>query len=292
VTFGPKPRKWNIRLNRKVRRKAFAGILSERLAEGNLRVVRNLESTGKTREIADMLAGHECDGRRTVLLVTGSDDLVIRASRNIRKLRTTDARSVSIHELVNSEVILLSEKALDLLKEQGIQESPEGEDLVYLVLTGTETVVHLHLACSESTSEPREGADVVALEKDRLPGAVDHILHKLHLSQVLMIPISKWRNVFDAVAFSMTENEDWQAIDAQATVELNTRDPLFCEAGDFQTVSALMRALLDDADAPEQGLMLTTTEAPLLVEVIPDGAVRVTMGNQVMADEVAEALAP
>lgn len=118
VTFGPKPRKWNIRLNRKVRRKALAGILSERLAEGNLRIVRDLESTGRTREIADMLAGHECSGRRTVLLVTGNDDLVVRASRNIQRLKTIDARSVSIHDLVNSEVILLSEKAVDLLRER------------------------------------------------------------------------------------------------------------------------------------------------------------------------------
>ena len=35
--------------------------------------------------------------------------------------------------------------------------------------------------------------------------------------------------------------------------------------------------------------MLTTTAAPLLVEVIPDGAVRISFGNQVLADEVADA---
>lgn len=118
VTFGPSPKKWNVRLNRKVRRKALAGILSERLAEGNLRIVRDLESTGKTREISEMLSSHECSGRRTIILVKDDDDLLIRASRNITKLTTTSARSVSIHDLVNSEVVLLSEKAVDLLKER------------------------------------------------------------------------------------------------------------------------------------------------------------------------------
>lgn len=116
VTFGPKPRKWNIRLNRKVRRKALAGIFSERLAEGNLRVVRELKSTGKTREVADMLRSHECQGRTTLLLVRDDDDLLKRASRNIPRLKTADASSVSIHDLVNSEVVLLSEEAVDLLK--------------------------------------------------------------------------------------------------------------------------------------------------------------------------------
>lgn len=116
VTFGPKPRKWNIRLNRKVRRKALAGILSERLAEGNLRVVRELKSTGMTREVADMLRSHECQGRTTLLLVRDDDDLLKRASRNIPRLKTADASSVSIHDLVNSEIVLLSEEAVDLLK--------------------------------------------------------------------------------------------------------------------------------------------------------------------------------
>jgi len=118
VTFGPTPRKWNIKLNRKVRRKALAGILSERLAEGNLRVVRDLKSSGKTREMTEMLLSHDCADRRTVILVANGDNLIKRASRNIPRLKATSAASVSIHDLVNSEVVLLSEEAIELLKER------------------------------------------------------------------------------------------------------------------------------------------------------------------------------
>lgn len=118
VTFGPKPRKWNIKLNRKVRRKALAGILSERLAEGNLRIVRDLKSSGKTREMIELLSNHDCSGRRTVILVTDGDSLVKRASRNIPRVKATSAASVSVHDLVNSEVVLLSEEAIELLKER------------------------------------------------------------------------------------------------------------------------------------------------------------------------------
>ena len=118
VTFGPSPRKWNIRLNRKVRRKALAGILSERLSEGNLRIIKDLKSSGKTAEIAEMLSNHNCSGRRTMILVSGGDNLMKRASRNIPRLKTMNASSVSIHDLVNSEVVILSEEAIDLLKER------------------------------------------------------------------------------------------------------------------------------------------------------------------------------
>ncbi len=118
ITFGPTPRKWNIRLNRKVKRKALAGILSERLSEGNLRIVRDLISSGKTSEMAELLLNQNCAGRKTVILVTNGDRLVKRASRNIPRLKATSASSVSIHDLVNSEVVLLSEGAIDLLKER------------------------------------------------------------------------------------------------------------------------------------------------------------------------------
>lgn len=118
VAFGPKPRPWKIRLNRKVRRKALAGILSERLAEGNLRIIRDLESSGRTREVADMLSCHECTGRRTMILVDDRGEMVFRAARNIPRVSTAMAGSVSVRDLVNAEVVLVSEVAVDLLKER------------------------------------------------------------------------------------------------------------------------------------------------------------------------------
>ncbi|MHC4219785.1 MAG: hypothetical protein ACYSU7_15195 [Planctomycetota bacterium] len=179
-------------------------------------------------------------------------------------------------------------EALGLLKEQGIQEVPEGEDRICMELEDGEGVVHLHMACSESTSDPHAGAELVSVEKDRIPGVVEHILHKLHLSQVLLIPVSKWRHVFDAVAFSMAENDDWQAVDTAGAVALNTRDPLLCEPADFHTISEVIKALLSDAERPEQGLMITTTATPFVVELIPDGVARISIGNRALADEVAE----
>jgi len=179
-------------------------------------------------------------------------------------------------------------EALEALNEQGLREASAGENIFGLSLDDSDRVVHLHLACAESTCTPHEGADVVVVEKDRIPDAVEQLLHKLHLSQVLLIPVGKWRKVFDAVAFSLADNEDWQAVDTAATVALNTRDPLLCEPADFHTITALIRALLHDAENPDQGLMITATTAPVIIEVIPDGAVRISIGDPVLADEVVE----
>lgn len=182
-------------------------------------------------------------------------------------------------------------EALDLLKEQGIREVDEGGEFIGLQLSETDEIVHVHLACGDSSCEPHGGANVIRLEKDQIPGAVEQVIHKLHLVQVLLIPVAKWRKVFDAVAFSMADNEDWQAVDTMATVALNRRDPLLCEPADYHVINSLIGALLTDADSPDQGLLLTTTAAPVMIELVPaGGAVRIAIGNPVLADEVAEVL--
>ncbi len=178
-----------------------------------------------------------------------------------------------------------------LFEDHRLTRVPEGDERVYLRMGDGEEMVHVHLACAESEAEPASGATQVQVEKDRLPGLVEHIIHLLHLDQVILIPVGKWRRVFDAVAFSLASNEDWQEMDATATVELNTRDPLLCEPGDFHTLIALISALLSDADTPDQGLMMVPTAAPVLIEIIPDGAIRICLANQALADELTDVLA-
>lgn len=175
----------------------------------------------------------------------------------------------------------------EVLTEYGIQaQTAEGTERVHLRLQDAEGVTHLHLADEQCDVEAYEGADAVTVPTEALPSTVENIIHRLHLNQVLLIPLGKWRQVFDCVAFSLAENEAWQEIDATATVELNSRDPLFCEPADFQTLMALVKALYSDGESPDQGMIITTTAAPLVLEIIPTGALRISMGHPAIADEV------
>lgn len=180
------------------------------------------------------------------------------------------------------------QEAVPVLRECGLTQVPQGSDLVYLEMTDGKDVVHLHLACDESQSPPRDGAKTIPVPKDRLAPILDHIVRRLHLDQVLLIPVAKWRAVFDCVAFSLADNELWQEMDAAATVELNRRDPLLCMHGDYHTMRCLVQALLNDADNASQGLMIASPRASLLVEVVPDGALKLSVGNPVIADEILE----
>ncbi len=115
VAHGPRPRYFDIKINRKVRRKALAGILSERLSEGNLRVIRDLSVEGKTSEVRKMLGGNGLTGKKAVILTNG-DNMVARAAGNIPGVFAVAASHVPVSTLVNSEVILVAENALEQLK--------------------------------------------------------------------------------------------------------------------------------------------------------------------------------
>ena len=178
----------------------------------------------------------------------------------------------------------------EVLREFGIERVTVNDDRVELQMHSDDSIVQFHLASKESQATPQDGSEAITIEKERLSSVVEHMLHLMHVTQILLIPLGKWRSVFDAVAFSLAESEAWQAVDAAATVELNRRDPLLCEPADFSTINELLSALFsNDAESPDQGLMLVSSSAPILIEVIPDGALRVSIGNQVLADEVSEA---
>ena len=177
-----------------------------------------------------------------------------------------------------------------LLEDYGITRGTQDKDRVHLSMAG-DSVVHMHVATAEFAKDMDAGANgtgkLVEVDASRFPDVFEGLLHRLHLDQVLLMPVGPWRNVFDAVAFSLAENEDWQEVDAAATVKLNERDPLLCTPADFHTVGALIRALYDDGESAEQGLAMLTPAAPILVECNPEGAMRMHFGTQVLADEAA-----
>ena len=129
-------------------------------------------------------------------------------------------------------------------------------------------------------------AEILEIPRERAGEVLEHILHKLHLAPLVLLPIGRWRSVFDVVTPQLADNEQWVAIDSAATVELNTRDPLVCELRDLHLLRAVVDTVLAHSETLEQGISIAAVQAPLLVEVEPAGGVLLTIGNESLADEV------
>jgi len=181
------------------------------------------------------------------------------------------------------------EEVNELLAQHGIERQSPDEDHSFLRMTSP-SAPQRHLAIPNCEVEPLDGAEVIEITSERMPEIIDHILHKLHHNQLILFPVGLWRSVFDVVAFSLAENEEWQRVDAAATVELNTRDPLLCETGDLHLVCDLVKRLFQDSESRDQGLILITAGIPLVMEVVPNGGVRLTFGTEAVAEEISEAI--
>jgi large subunit ribosomal protein L4 len=118
TVHGPRPRSYVLKVNRKARRAALRGILSQRVREGRVVVLDSMElEAPKTRGFVERLGTLGLAGQK-VLLVDGLDNLNLHlASRNRPGVKLLDATSVSTYEVLNHHWLLVSEQALRSLSE-------------------------------------------------------------------------------------------------------------------------------------------------------------------------------
>ena len=118
TVHGPKPRSYVQKINKKARRAALRGVLSQRVAEGRLVVLESMHlDQPKTKEFMKRLDTLGMTGEK-VLLVDGLENLNLHlASRNRPELTMLDAMSLNTYEVLNHRWIVATEPAVRSLAE-------------------------------------------------------------------------------------------------------------------------------------------------------------------------------
>lgn len=113
IAFGPHPRKYGFKLNRKVRQLAVRSALSEKAAEQNLTVIENL-SFGeiKTKKAAAMLSAFGFD-RKTLFVADPSEDYdnAYVSMRNIPNALVVSVNELNVYDIVNADKLVFTETA-------------------------------------------------------------------------------------------------------------------------------------------------------------------------------------
>jgi large subunit ribosomal protein L4 len=119
VAFGPKPRGYTVKVNRKARRRALRAALSVHAGRGSLGAVDGSAfGTPSTKQAAEALAGFGEDGRTLVVLVEGEENAV-KSFRNLPEVfAVLRAEDVGVADLIGAARVVASEAALEQLTER------------------------------------------------------------------------------------------------------------------------------------------------------------------------------
>ncbi len=118
IAFGPVPRDYSKKQNRKERRLALKSAYSYKAKENNVVVVEKISlATPKTKEMVKVLKSLSLENNRTLIIVKEYDENVILASRNLQNVAIATASEVSPLDIVSSQKLLIEEAALDSIKE-------------------------------------------------------------------------------------------------------------------------------------------------------------------------------
>jgi len=115
TVFGPSPRSFTIKVNRKARRAALRSALSLHAGRGSIAVLASdaFDAPG-TKRAAQLLGGW--DEKRPTLVALGSEETTVEQSfRNIARVSVLSAESVGIADLLAAASLVISEAALDAL---------------------------------------------------------------------------------------------------------------------------------------------------------------------------------
>jgi len=117
--FGPKPRDYGFKLNRKIKQLASKSVLSSRAKEKAIHVLEDINfEAPKAKEFAGVLKNLSIDNKKSLFLVSGEDKNTYLSSRNLKKVNVTTVAEVNTYDLINAESIVLCESTIDQLKER------------------------------------------------------------------------------------------------------------------------------------------------------------------------------
>ena len=116
VTFGPRPRSFAIKVNRKVVRQALAMALSNRAENGNVFVAAGLKIDAPSTATMDEFLVN-LDIAAPVLVVTHDEPTVTRSVRNLRYAEASEVDALSTEQVLRARSLVLTEKALDALNQ-------------------------------------------------------------------------------------------------------------------------------------------------------------------------------
>ena len=116
--FGPKPRDYSFKLNKKVKVLARKSALSSKATDGAIRIVEDFSFDAiKTKQMVGVLDAFKVNGNRNLFVFAEPNNNVVLSARNIQRTEVALARNLNAYDILKAKNIFLTESALQPIVE-------------------------------------------------------------------------------------------------------------------------------------------------------------------------------
>mgnify|MGYP001440769884 FL=1 len=114
--FGPRPRDYRFKLNKKIKQLARKSVLSAKAQDNKIVIVEDFTfEAPKTKDFVALTKNLKLEGTKTILLLAGIDKNVYLSARNVPDTRVMTASDVNTYALLNNKAIVMTESSLEVI---------------------------------------------------------------------------------------------------------------------------------------------------------------------------------
>ena len=115
--FGPRPRDYGFKLNKKVKSLARKSVLSYKIQEKDLTVVENFSlDNPKTKSYLEILNSLSLTDKKTLMVIPESDKNIVLSGRNIPKAKVALASDINTYDVLNADKLILCEGSIEKIE--------------------------------------------------------------------------------------------------------------------------------------------------------------------------------
>ena len=115
--FGPQPRNYSFKLNKKLKRLARISALSLMFKDKNITIIEDFSfDTPKTKNYLQLLSNFELNGKKTLLILNESNQNILLSARNLNKTNITTPSNLNTYQIMNAGNILMVESSIKVIE--------------------------------------------------------------------------------------------------------------------------------------------------------------------------------
>jgi large subunit ribosomal protein L4 len=118
-TFGPRPKSYNFKLNRKVKQLARKSALTYKAKDKGIMVIEDFSlEVPKTKEFYDIRKNLNVDSKKSLLVLPEPNKNIYLSSRNLENSKVITVTELNTYDIMNAAVVIFVESSLDVLQQR------------------------------------------------------------------------------------------------------------------------------------------------------------------------------